>query len=228
MPTAIHDDIERQMSKNDSKRRNSKSHSSKNRKDISSTSQSKQVLVVIKRPDVSEFRIGSLSEHGKTYRSFNKELRGTLRQLGFGIIGSGIILAFVYFTIEDKEKFLEGLTVVPMRFWIISSLILIGAVAIYLIYHKIEEEKMLEKIAEEDYERLLKSLREKRNIEEFIGVFKLKFIQDNCFRRNFPIGKYISKVLPLLELLVEQEHLIAEKEVVISSQSQAIYVLKGK
>ena len=188
------------------------------------SSHSKQIIVEIKEPVVSDFNIQEIKKID--FISFNKGFKKITKNFGFIIIISGIIVYIVYILSnkKQKEEILQALKLIsPNIILSLSITIFVIFVIIYFIMKK-NEEDFYNDIAENDY-TLLEELLKGRN-DDFIGIFQNQFISEQCQRRNLPESKYKKYVLPILKNLIKRKNKIIDAQIIISEQTQDIWRLK--
>ena len=188
------------------------------------SSQSKQIIVEIKEPVVSDFNIPEIKRN--EFIPFNKQYKKIIKNFGFIIIISGIIVYIVYILSNNKQKeeILNALKLISPN--IVLSLFITIFVVFVIIYFimKKNEEDFYNEIADNDY-ILLEEMLKGRN-SDFIGIFQNQFIKEASQRRNLPESKYKKYVLPILKKLIKRKNKINEAEVNISEQTQDIWRLK--
>ena len=196
------------------------------------TSQSKQIVVVIKPNTVSDFDISRDPINNNDMNvvprfNFNKYSRNFIAQTSIALVGSGAILAFVIYTSEEEQrkKIIEAITSIRPCSWILGGMLIIGTIVLYLLYKKKQELEMYQEMAYEDYELLELRLNEMKDDEDFVGVFHSQFVKENSEKRKIPEGKYRKNVLPIINRLVKAKNQICEAELVISEQVQKIWRL---
>ena len=196
------------------------------------TSQSKQIVVVIKPNTVSDFDISRDPINNNDMNvvprfNFNKYSRNFIAQTSIALVGSGAILAFVIYTSEEEQrkKIIEAITSIRPCSWILGGMLIIGTIVLYLLYKKKQELEMYQEMAYEDYELLELRLNEMKDDEDFVGVFHSQFVKENSEKRKIPEGKYRKNVLPIINRFVKAKNQICEAELVISEQVQKIWRL---
>ena len=210
---------------------NSNKNNSYNQNRGNNTNQSKQVVVLIKPNNVTDFEITNeipTSELiSSNHLSFRKHSRETITQASIAIIGSGIIFILVLYTAEEEQRnqIINSITSISPLRWAFCGLIIVGSIALYLLYKKNQEKQMYKDIAFEDYELLKKRLHDECDNENFLGIFHSQYIKENAEKRLLPEGKYRKYVMPIICNLVRNNYEIKEAEIIISDQQHKVWRL---
>ena len=175
------------------------------------------------------------------YVSFNQNLKNFFFQIILVLIGSGIILSFVYFSATEAQQInmFSFIAQIESRGWLIFSLISFGMFIFYLFLLNKNEKDYFNKIAENDFNLLIERFKNNNNDENFVGVFIQQFVKENCERYGMSEEKYEKNVLTIIRKLIENynnnnnirnddgENII-ESNVLISSQIQKIWNKKNQ
>lgn len=195
------------------------------------TNQSKQIVVLIKTNNFSDFEIRNEALTSElissNHLSFRKHSRETITQAAIAIVGSGIIFAIVLYTAEEEQRnqIVNSITSISPLSWVFCGLIMVGSIGLYLLYMKNKEKQMYKDIAFEDYELLKKRLYDEYNNENFLGVFHSQYIKENAEKRLLPEGKYRKYVMPIISNLIRNNYEIKEAEIIISDQQHKVWRL---
>jgi hypothetical protein len=198
---------------------------------INQPSQTKSTFLLSykKPPTISDFslRLDKTTDEIIQYIPYKQKRNKVLKEFTIGLIGGGSLFILGYFLSneETQMQIRKTLNSIQLHFYIGGSLIILGSIALYLIYHKYLEDKILHDIGFEDYLTLMSILTSKDE-ENFIGIFQSTFIKEMANKRNMNIIQYSKKIVPIIEDYIMHNENIESVDYVISDQLQSVWKFK--
>jgi hypothetical protein len=211
-------------------------------------SSNKNVLVILKQPSVSDFTqvegntntdtfVNNITQSAKNLPVVNSIVKAfTYKDYAvialYAIIGCGLVL--VTYTLYQNGQ-LDNIWKNIIDFFnsldVNVQYVILGLIASFfalLIYKKFSDRGYFERIAQEDYNKLVSLICDNHNYEpEPIGILENKFVSDTSKSYNMTEGKYRKNILPLIEKIIKDLNKIEQKEVLIQEQGVKVWDFKN-